>query len=66
VRAVVWMAWKCAVADIAGWQRWFAVDPATSRSTSKKNGARPDDQSYAIGPRQDVPAPDVAPTRDGL
>lgn len=67
VRALAtWMTWKCAVADIplGGGKGGVIVDPATLTNTEKERLCR----GYIhqiwrnIGPRQDVPAPDVGTT----
>jgi glutamate dehydrogenase (NAD(P)+) len=67
VRALaMWMTWKCAVADIplGGGKGGVAVDPATLSVNEKESLCRGwIDQIYRnIGPRQDVPAPDVGTT----
>ncbi|MEK6222434.1 MAG: Glu/Leu/Phe/Val dehydrogenase, partial [Chloroflexota bacterium] len=64
VRALgMWMTWKCAVADIplGGAKGGVAVDSATLSVKEKENLCRGwIDQIYLnIGPRQDIPAPDV-------
>ena len=64
VRALaMWMTWKCAVADIplGGGKGGVAVDTATLSITEQERLCRGwIDQIYRnIGPRQDVPAPDV-------
>jgi len=64
VRALaMWMTWKCAVADIplGGGKGGVAVDPATLSIHEQENLVRGwIDQIWRnIGPRQDVPAPDV-------
>lgn len=64
VRALaMWMTWKCAVADIplGGGKGGVPVDPATLSITEKERLCRGwIDQIWRnIGPRQDVPAPDV-------
>ncbi|MDH5606491.1 MAG: Glu/Leu/Phe/Val dehydrogenase [Anaerolineae bacterium] len=64
VRALsMWMTWKCAVADIplGGAKGGVAVDSATLTLGEKERLCRGwVDQIYRnIGPRQDVPAPDV-------
>jgi glutamate dehydrogenase len=67
VRALAtWMTWKCAVADIplGGGKGGVIVDSATLTSSEKERLVR----GYIgqiwknIGPRQDVPAPDVGTT----
>ena len=67
VRALaMWMTWKCAVADIplGGGKGGVVVDPATLSIGEKERLCR----AYVrtmwrnIGPRQDVPAPDVGST----
>jgi glutamate dehydrogenase (NAD(P)+) len=67
VRALAtWMTWKCAVADIplGGGKGGVIVDPATLSVGEKERLVR----GYVnvmwrnIGPRQDVPAPDVGTT----
>jgi glutamate dehydrogenase (NAD(P)+) len=67
VRALAtWMTWKCAVADIplGGGKGGVVVDPATLTVSEKERLCR----GYIhqvwrnIGPRQDVPAPDVGTT----
>lgn len=64
VRALaMWMTWKCAVADIplGGGKGGVAVDTATLSTSEQERLCRGwIDQIYRnIGPRQDVPAPDV-------
>jgi glutamate dehydrogenase (NAD(P)+) len=64
VRALaMWMTWKCAVADIplGGGKGGVAVDPATLSVHEQEHLVRGwIDQIWRnIGPRQDVPAPDV-------
>jgi glutamate dehydrogenase (NAD(P)+) len=64
VRALaMWMTWKCAVADIplGGGKGGVAVDPATLSIHEQENLVRGwiDQVWRNIGPRQDVPAPDV-------
>jgi glutamate dehydrogenase len=64
VRALAtWMTWKCAVADIplGGGKGGVIVDPATLSITEKERLSRGYIQQIwkNIGPRQDVPAPDV-------
>ena len=67
VRALAtWMTWKCAVADIplGGGKGGVIVDPATLSTSEKERLARGFIQQIwkNIGPRQDVPAPDVGTT----
>ena len=67
VRALaMWMTWKCAVIDIplGGGKGGVVVDPATLSTTEKERLCRGwIQQIYRnIGPRQDVPAPDVGTT----
>ncbi len=67
VRALaMWMTWKCAVVDIplGGGKGGVVVDPATLSPTEKERLCRGwVGQIYRnIGPRQDVPAPDVGTT----
>ncbi len=67
VRALaMWMTWKCAVADIplGGGKGGVIIDPATLSVTEKERLVRGYiDQIWKnIGPRQDVPAPDVGTT----
>ena len=64
VRALaMWMTWKCAVADIplGGAKGGVAVDPASLSISEQEKLCRGwIDQIWRnIGPRQDVPAPDV-------
>ncbi|MFO8036450.1 MAG: Glu/Leu/Phe/Val dehydrogenase [Anaerolineales bacterium] len=64
VRALaMWMTWKCAVADIplGGGKGGVAVDTSTLSITEQERLCRGwIDKIYRnIGPRQDVPAPDV-------
>ncbi|MDD5466710.1 MAG: Glu/Leu/Phe/Val dehydrogenase [Anaerolineales bacterium] len=64
VRALaMWMTWKCAVADIplGGGKGGVAVDPSTLSTPEQERLVRGwIDQIWRnIGPRQDVPAPDV-------
>lgn len=64
VRALaMWMTWKCAVADIplGGGKGGVPVDPATLSMAEKEKLCRGwvDQMWRNIGPRQDVPAPDV-------
>jgi glutamate dehydrogenase len=67
VRALaMWMTWKCAVADIplGGGKGGVVVDPATLSISEKERLCRGWVQVvvHNIGPRQDVPAPDVGTT----
>jgi len=67
IRALaMWMTWKCAVADIplGGGKGGVAVDPATLSTGEKERLCRGwIDQIWKnIGPRLDVPAPDVGTT----
>jgi glutamate dehydrogenase len=67
VRALaMWMTWKCAVADIplGGGKGGVPVDPATLSVTEKERLCRGwvGQMWRNIGPRQDVPAPDVGTT----
>jgi len=67
VRALAtWMTWKCAVADIplGGGKGGIIVDPATLSVAEKERLVRGWVQVMwrNIGPRQDVPAPDVGTT----
>jgi glutamate dehydrogenase (NAD(P)+) len=67
VRALAtWMTWKCAVADIplGGGKGGIIVDPATLTTPEKERLCRGWVQNMwkNIGPRQDVPAPDVGTT----
>jgi glutamate dehydrogenase (NAD(P)+) len=67
VRALaMWMTWKCAVADIplGGGKGGVVVDPATLSLGEKERLCRGWVGIVAlnIGPRQDVPAPDVGTT----
>jgi len=67
VRALAtWMTWKCAVADIplGGGKGGIIVDPATLSTSEKERLCRGWVQVMwrNIGPRQDVPAPDVGTT----
>ena len=64
VRALaMWMTWKCAVADIplGGGKGGVPVDPSTLSMAEKERLCRGwvDQMWRNIGPRQDVPAPDV-------
>jgi len=67
VRALAtWMTWKCAVADIplGGGKGGVVVDPASLTINEKEHLCRGYIQQIwrNIGPRQDVPAPDVGTT----
>ena len=67
VRALAtWMTWKCAVADIplGGGKGGVVVDPATLSVGEKERLCRAWLRAVwrNIGPRQDVPAPDVGTT----
>jgi glutamate dehydrogenase len=67
VRALAtWMTWKCAVADIplGGAKGGVIIDPATLSTSEKERLARGFIQQIwkNIGPRNDVPAPDVGTT----
>ena len=67
VRALAtWMTWKCAVADIplGGAKGGVVIDPATLSTAEKERLCRGyiDCLWRNIGPRQDVPAPDVGTT----
>ena len=67
VRALaMWMTWKTSVADIplGGGKGGVPVDPATLSVTEKEKLCRGwvDQMWRNIGPRQDVPAPDVGTT----
>ena len=67
VRALAtWMTWKCAVADIplGGGKGGVIVDPSTLSNAEKERLVRGWVQQMwkNIGPRQDVPAPDVGTT----
>jgi glutamate dehydrogenase (NAD(P)+) len=67
VRALAtWMTWKCAVADIplGGGKGGIIVDPSTLTVNEKEELCRGWVRSMwkNIGPRQDVPAPDVGTT----
>jgi glutamate dehydrogenase/leucine dehydrogenase len=67
VRALaMWMTWKCAVADIplGGGKGGIPVDPSTLTVSEKERLCRGWIQRMwkNIGPRQDVPAPDVGTT----
>ena len=67
VRALaMWMTWKCAVADIplGGGKGGIVLDPATLSVDEKERLCRAFVRNLwrSIGPRQDVPAPDVGTT----
>jgi glutamate dehydrogenase (NAD(P)+) len=67
VRALaMWMTWKCAVADIplGGGKGGIIVDPATLSNGEKERLVRAYMRILVrnVGPRQDVPAPDVGTT----
>ncbi len=67
VRALAtWMTWKCAVADIplGGGKGGIIVDPSTISTSEKERLCRGwvDVMWKNIGPRNDVPAPDVGTT----
>lgn len=67
VRALaMWMTWKCAVADIplGGGKGGVVVDPATLSTGEKERLCRGWVQAMwkNLGPRTDVPAPDVGTT----
>ncbi len=67
VRALAtWMTWKCAVADIplGGGKGGIIVDPSTLSVKEKEQLCRGwvDQMWKNIGPRTDVPAPDVGTT----
>ncbi len=67
IRALAtWMTWKCAVADIplGGGKGGIVVDPATLSVAEKERLCRGfvDQMWKNIGPRTDVPAPDVGTT----
>ncbi len=67
VRALaMWMTWKCAVADIplGGGKGGVAIDPSTLSVHEKEQLCRGwvGQMWRNIGPRQDVPAPDVGTT----
>lgn len=67
VRALaMWMTWKCAVADIplGGGKGGVVVDPSTISVSEKERLVRGFVRMMVrnIGPRQDVPAPDVGTT----
>ena len=67
VRALgMWMTWKCAVVDIplGGGKGGVVIDPATLSIGEKERLCRGWIRQVwrIIGPRQDVPAPDVGTT----
>ena len=67
VRALsMWMTWKCAVADIplGGSKGGIIVDPSALSTNEKESLCRGWVQNMwrNIGPRQDVPAPDMGTT----
>ena len=67
VRALaMWMTWKTAVADIplGGAKGGVAINPATLTNSEKERLCRGwiDQVWRSIGPRQDIPAPDVGTT----
>ncbi len=67
VRALaMWMTWKCAVADIplGGGKGGIVLDPATLSTDEKERLCRAFIRALwrVVGPRQDVPAPDVGTT----
>jgi glutamate dehydrogenase (NAD(P)+) len=67
VRALaMWMTWKCAVADIplGGGKGGIVIDPATLSVGEKERLCRSFIRGLwrVVGPRQDVPAPDVGST----
>lgn len=67
VRALAtWMTWKCAVADIplGGGKGGIVVDPSTLTLAEKESLCRGWVQAMwkNIGPRNDVPAPDIGTT----
>jgi len=67
VRALAtWMTWKCAVVDLplGGGKGGVIVDPATLSNSEKERLVRGYVQAIwkNIGPREDVPAPDVGTT----
>ena len=67
VRALaMWMTWKCAVADVplGGGKGGIVLDPATLSNDEKERLCRTFIRSLwrVVGPRQDVPAPDVGTT----
>jgi glutamate dehydrogenase len=67
VRALAtWMTWKCAVADIplGGGKGGIVVDPSTLSTNEKESLCRGWVRAMwkNIGPRNDVPAPDIGTT----
>ena len=67
VRALaMWMTWKCAVVDIplGGGKGGIIVDPSKLSSNEKEHLCRGWVQQMIknLGPRQDIPAPDVGTT----
>jgi glutamate dehydrogenase (NAD(P)+) len=67
VRALAtWMTWKCAVADLplGGGKGGIVVDPSTLSTAEKETLCRGWVQAMwkNIGPRNDVPAPDIGTT----
>lgn len=67
VRALaMWMTWKCAVADIplGGGKGGVIINPASLSVTEKERLCRGwvNQMWHNIGPRMDVPAPDVGTT----
>lgn len=67
VRALaMWMTWKCAVADIplGGGKGGVIINPASLSVAEKERLCRGwvDQMWHNIGPRMDVPAPDVGTT----
>jgi glutamate dehydrogenase len=67
VRALaMWMTWKCAVVDIplGGGKGGIIVDPSRLSSNEKEHLCRGWVQAMVknLGPRQDIPAPDVGTT----
>lgn len=67
VRALAtWMTWKCAVADLplGGGKGGIVVDPSTLSTNEKETLCRGWVQAMwkNIGPRNDVPAPDIGTT----
>ena len=68
IRALaMWMTWKTAVVDIplGGAKGGVAVDPALLENSEKERLCRGWISQFwrAIGPRQDIPAPDVGTTQ---